>query len=351
MRYGVLLFIIVVAVFGELPPDDGLFATVVNIDSDDTLNVRQDPSYRAKKIGALPLEAYVGVDVCQHKGRALWCKIHHIAQRDYDAYGPETPDGWVNAKYLRFIDSGYVLVDGKPNCDYVLGCESGMCELVADYSYDENHTIISLKTKKIARKRLRGSSNFGAMTPGVSGYCGVGNKIEDYLRAKSIRAFSTYSKDPAYQRAFLFLQRFDLFWVENMLPFIHPQRGLRVGYQTHFSGYDRVVFPKELKRMEKQREKRYFWGYENATGEKIYKSLYDVLWEMTPDLSTLKEVQPLPDLRGFPCKRGQVCKGYVFYSYEKPRDIDFGWQGLVVIVEQIEGKWYVVGVLRDRWEI
>jgi hypothetical protein len=158
-----------------------LFARVAGISENDTLNVRQKPDNHAKKIAKLPLNAYVGVNTCQRLKHAVWCKVHHMAQYDYEGYGWDVPDGWVNAKYLSFKNRGYVLIDKKANCDYAIGCEYTMCTLVTDYIQDKNYRITAIKTKKVARKRLRGESHFGAMTPEGDGYCTNGRMVNDYL--------------------------------------------------------------------------------------------------------------------------------------------------------------------------
>ena len=350
-RFGIVLICTVSVIWADdLIDHPPLFASVTGVMENDRLNVRSKPDFHSQKTASLPDKAYVGVDECRQKGRSLWCRVHHIAQHDYEGYGWDAPDGWVNAQYLSFSNRGYVLINGKANCNYVIGCEQGVCDLVSDYMLNKHHEIISIKTKKIPRKYLRGESNFGAMDPGGDGYCMVGNKILDYLRIRSIQKLAAFSNDPAYQKALSFIQQYNLIEAENMIPFIHPQKGMRVGFHTHFSVYDRVIFPKEIRYMGKQRDKTYLWGY-TVNEEKVVLSLYDLLLGMELDLYTLKEVQELSELRAFPCQEGTEYRGYVFYSYEKPRDIDFSWQGMVVIMQKIDDRWYVAGVLHDRWMI
>jgi len=178
MKWMIVCFVAISAVAGN---DAALFGSVVHVAKNDVLNVRQEPSFRAKKIASIPLDAYIGVDICKKVGRSRWCKVHHIAQHDYEGYGWDAPDGWVNAKYLSFYNRGYVLVDGKANCDYVVGCREGVCNLVVDYRTNKKYEIISIKTEKIARSRLRGESHFGAMSENGDGYCTNGRMIDDFL--------------------------------------------------------------------------------------------------------------------------------------------------------------------------
>jgi uncharacterized protein YraI len=173
--------------FGSLYADaswqDALFGKVVKIAENDRLNVRSLPDYHSKKVASLPPGAYVGVDTCRKKEGATWCRVHHLAQYDYEGYGWNAPSGWVNARYLQLSDRGYVLVDGKGNCDYVVSCSRGKCLLVSQYDLDrQSHEITSLHTKKIDRSRLIAQSNFGAASDNMDGYCTIGGRIESYLR-------------------------------------------------------------------------------------------------------------------------------------------------------------------------
>ncbi len=179
-----LIFIFLVTIsYAEYYPN-ALFAEVDGVASNDTLNVRVAPNYHSKKIGALPQYAFVGIDFCKKVGKSTWCKIFPIAQRDY------FNAGWVNARYLKFENNrGYVIVDGKPKCDYVLRCKDGKCEVVTDYATNPNtNDIVSLKREWIDRKRLKASSNFGAIGDERDGYCTSGHSIEEFLnRQKEIK--------------------------------------------------------------------------------------------------------------------------------------------------------------------
>lgn len=351
MKQWMFVLILVVSAIAEdivtYPP---VFAYVTGVAEDDALNVRAKPDYRSKKIASLPNEAYVGVDECCRIGHSIWCRIHHMAQYDYEGYGWDGPEGWVNAKYLLGKNDGYVLIDQKANCHYILGCENGMCDLADEYALNKNYEIISLKTKKIARARLKGESHFGAMSPEEGGYCTNGNKIDDYLKRRGVKRVSHFSSDPAYLKALDFVKKYDPFWPENLAPFIYPKEGLRIGYDTHFTSRDRHLFLAHLKHLDDAHPEKFLWGYQ-VNDERVDMSMLEMLKWLQINLALLKEVAPLPDLRGFSCPDGAECKGYVFYSYDKPREIDFGWEGMVVIVGKIDGKWYVLGLLRDRWTI
>jgi hypothetical protein len=359
-KLGILKYLIILVFFGgtmgwaqEIP----LFGSVVNLAKNDTLNVRSSPSYHSKKIGALPLNAYVGVDACKKIGKSLWCKVHHIAQRDYEEFGYGATPGWINAKYLDPSNSGYVIINGKPDCDYALRCKKGKCEVVESYETNEKNEITSIKTKWIDRKRLRGSSNFGAMTedPDASGYCTNGNYIQDYLREKRLNVLMGKDNDIVRHRAIAFVEVLSSnpLWSENILSYIHPKKGVIMTWNVRFGGEKDMQFGySAIKNMEKNREQKIDWGQTFGKGDDVLMSLYDYIKMLTRPVMAISKVQKLKDLKGFKCAPKSECKGYEVFWIDKDSDMkEYNWQGLVVILEKSQNTWYVVGILRDRWTI
>jgi hypothetical protein len=178
----IFMFLVVVSLNAKVSHKDALFGKVVGVASWDRLNVRAKPNYKSKKVASLPNGAYIGIDRCKRVGKSIWCKVHHIAQRDYEGFDCDDNCGWVNVKYLKLLDRGYVLVNGKANCYYVIGCKKGLCSLVTNYKHDKDYNIVSIKTKKVKRGFLYSESNFGAANPSGDGYCTNARAIEDYLK-------------------------------------------------------------------------------------------------------------------------------------------------------------------------
>ena len=172
----------------------GLFALVINVAQDDTLNVRKQSNYKAKKVGELPSGAFIGIEQCKTGKKSRWCRVYQLVQ---NYYSEDFQPGWVNARYLKFSNRGYVLIKGKKNCAYALKCNAGKCEIVDDY---ENDNVIDYKktgfrTKWIEREYLRGESHFGVTPDNVDGYCNIGMFIEEYLKnAKSMITNDSYRK-------------------------------------------------------------------------------------------------------------------------------------------------------------
>jgi hypothetical protein len=155
-----------------------LFVTVTGVAEDDVLNIRQEPDYHSLKVGSQVPDAYMAVERCVEVEGATWCRVYEVAQY---FYSEDFKPGWVNARFLKPTNKGYVSIDGKRNCDYVIGCNAEKCEVVASYEADENGSAVSIKTKWVERSRLKGESHFSAMPDNEDGYCNIGQFVDDYL--------------------------------------------------------------------------------------------------------------------------------------------------------------------------
>jgi len=160
-----------------------LFGTVVNVAQNDTLNVRSEANYKAEKVGEIPLKWKVGIEKCNRLKNSTWCYVYPLVQNWYENFGPENT-GWVNARYLKFSNRGYVIINGKRNCAYAIKCVDDKCEVVDDF--EKNNPIgydkTGLYTRWIEKQYLKGESNFGVTPDNVDGYCNSGMFIEDYLK-------------------------------------------------------------------------------------------------------------------------------------------------------------------------
>ena len=143
---------------------DSLFATVTNIDKNDTLNVRTSPNYKSKKIGEIPLNSTIGIKECKTINNGSWCKVYPLTQIWFEKFHSENT-GWVNSSFLKFSNRGYVLIDGEANCAYSLSCNNDECKVIFDLKNNE------LNTKLINRSQIKGESSFGATPSDADGYC------------------------------------------------------------------------------------------------------------------------------------------------------------------------------------
>ena len=159
-----------------------LFGTITGVSSDNMLNVRAQPNYKARKLGALPPNAYIGIAQCKRVGQSRWCHIYQITQ---NIYTDDFQSGWVNARFLKPLNRGYVLIEKrKNNCFYALQCREDRCEVVTGASYDDRGNIVRLQTEWMDRKYVRGDSRFGAASNDMDGYCTLDQRLEGYAHPK-----------------------------------------------------------------------------------------------------------------------------------------------------------------------
>ena len=348
------LFLVPILLSIWLPAEaNALFGNVTGIPKDDVLNVREQAYYRSKKIASLPLQATVGIDRCKRVNHSTWCKVHHIAQHDYEGFGHDAPSGWVNARYLDLSERGYVLIDGKGHCDYALECRKGKCLVLTNYETNTQHEIVDIKTEWIDRQRLYAQSHFGAASDiKESGYCTVDSYIETYFRQKNLDRLSRYHSGASYKRVIALIE--DLRgWIDGkkLQKYIHPDKGVVMTWNVRFGGREDLHFTKE--QIAAMDTKKIYWGQTYGKGDDVYMTLEDYLGMMTRDIRDITKIETLQDLKGFTnsiSASKQV--GYeVFWINEASKAKEYDWLGLVVILEEYQGQWYVVGLLRERWTI
>lgn len=179
----VALFSLGLSAWG-MASDLPLFGEVVGVGEHDVLVVRKDPRASALKVGAIPGDAPFGVGVDRQvvRGQRTWYHVYPLPPMGYDEFSEEKNSGWVNGKFLKGVNRGYVLVDGRGNCAYSLQGKGGQCEVVLDLDQDENGEVKRIYTQWIARNRLKGTSNFGAMGEDGEGYCVRGAQVSEFLK-------------------------------------------------------------------------------------------------------------------------------------------------------------------------
>lgn len=327
-----------------------LFAKVIDVAEDDLLNVRKEPNYRSQKVGTQVPGATMGVERCVKVKSSVWCSVYQIAQNFYsESFHP----GWVNARYLKPENTGYVLINKRGNCDYALSCKADLCEVVTDYEQDQNGSVIKLNITSIKRDELKGESHFAAMSQEEDGYCTTGRYVEDHLREKKLGSLPIETPDDVLKHVLKFTKSIDPMWPENILLYLHPKKNLTMTWNVLFGGKEDLSFNyNEIKNMEKNRKKKLFWGHTYGKGDEVWMSLYTYVERLTRPVKDITKIEELKELKGYKCTPDSACKGYeLFWINENSPTRDYDWQGLVVIVEKYKGEWYVVALLRDRWTI
>jgi uncharacterized protein YraI len=347
----VLAMIVTVGWLFGVTPQNALFGTVTGVADNDTLNVRSHPDYHAAKVGALPPGALVGVDRCKRLKQSTWCRIHHIAQHDYPQYSYGAADGWVNTRFLRLSDRGYVLTYGKGKCAYALSCRAGACDVVTGIEEDAQGRIAALQHVSIERHHLRAESHFGAAAENGEGYCTNGKVIEDFLK-KQPRPLTTKKAPKSLTINILHWLRSGN--IEEIARHIHPTHGITLTEMVSFDADAKHHFDPKILLSIYQSGKILHWGEDYAKGNPIRMSLRTYLSRLTRDPRKLTRIDnPCDQKIGvFAIKKhGRLACHEARWVNRHSKTRDYDWLGLVVVMEQYHGTWYIVGLMHDRWTI
>ncbi len=328
----------------------GLFAHVVNVANNDTLKVRAKPDYPSRKVGELLPDALVGIDYCKNMGKSMWCKVFSMPLMDYGSPLDEGKPNWVNSSFLTFDNKTYVKIDGKEACYYALKCQNNRCEVVLEAFHDSQTDYVTfLKIDWVSRNHLKAGNN----AIGVTG-CETHRIVEEFFQTqKEIKRLGKES-----QKVFevlSILRNFDDVGTDGLLNSMHPNKGIVMTWNVGFGGKEDLTFThNDIRDCIDNRSTKIHWGYTSGKGDEVRMSLYAYIQKLTKPLNYFKisKVKRLKNLKGFHCHTGSQCKGYeVFWIDESSKTKEYDWQGLVVILEKYQGKWYVLGLLRDRWTI
>ncbi|CAA6822345.1 MAG: Unknown protein [uncultured Sulfurovum sp.] len=340
-----LLSLMTSASFAEVQP---LFYETYNFEKDDVLNIREQPNYKAKKIGELGLHYDVDILECRNIKTSKWCKIESI-------YATE-PQGWVNAKFLqpKQHQEGYVTVKGKKStCDYVIKCEeekhNTLCLVVTGFGDDMNN--LTLQTKWFNRKNLKPASRFTAMydEPEADGYCNADKYIYQYQSDQKIKELSKTFTSPAFTIVGQLMNTLRHKDEKAIQKIIHPKSGLRLSALSYFDKKSSQHFSQKTFLENYNSRNKLFWGHTEAKGDVIQKDLYAYLEELPSDVPHISKVIVLNDLKNYPKNHNQTVKAYEIYWTLDEEHKEYAYQGLVVILEQYENQWYLVGITKDYW--
>ncbi len=328
----------------------GLFANVINVEKDDVLNVRAKPNYRSKKTGSFDPDGYMMVDYCKKVGKSNWCKVSPDPLMDRGGRG------WVNAKFLKFKDSGYVNIKNRKNqCFYSLECKvrSGKSQCLVVTKLLGGTETTGLKKEWIDRRLLTPTSNFGAMFSDGDGYCVTGRYIYDYLDRVKLDKFAKKHTEDAYYRAIGILKHLSTMDDEWIVAHIHPTKGVILTENVIFGGEADIRFSrKDIQEISKTRNTKLYWGKTYGKGDDRWMSLYTYLKNLTRPIHKITKIEILKSHKGFKDSPNTKQMGYEIYWIDEDSDVkEYSYLGLVIIVEKYKNEWYVVGMIRDRWTI
>jgi hypothetical protein len=319
---------------------NALFAKIVHVKNNDTLNVREKADYKSKKMTELDYNMVVGLSgTCKKVGKSTWCRVYELA-----AYGGNQ-EGWVNAYYLKPYSEGFVTVKGyEKNCQYALECanKEGKKQCLAILEPEKD-------AEWVERSLLRGESQFGAAPEDMDGYCTRGAWLEPYLKKYKQYATDTEMKNVIYPLLNA-LEKKDP--AKDIAALIHPALGITLTEMVRFGSKDDIHFSRTSFINTMRNNKKLFWGHSYGKGDEIYKTLSAYFNDLHREGSKVTKTVPLDTLKGFTSSGGESLKGLeVYWINESSKTKEYDYLGMVVILSQYDGKWYVVGLLRDRWTI
>jgi hypothetical protein len=263
------------------------------------------------------------------------------------AYGGNQ-EGWVNAYYLKPYSEGFVTVKGyEKNCQYALECANKegkkQCLAILEPGKD---------AEWIERSLLRGESQFGAAPEDMDGYCIRGEWLEPYLQKSKQQNTDSNQHEMKNVIQHLLDALEQKGSAKDIAALIHPELGITLTEMVRFGSKDDIHFSRVSFLNSMQEKKKLFWGYTYGKGDEIYKTLPAYFNDLHRERKKVTKIVPLDDLKGFPSKKGEVLKSLeVYWINEHSETKVYDYLGMVVILSQYRGKWYIVGLLRDRWTI
>ena len=147
--------------------------------------------------------------------------------------------------------------------------------------------------------------------------------------------------------------------LSRLSPYIHPLKGVRFSAYAYIDlKTDRLLSAHELGAVW-LKGSVHNWGFEDASGEPIQLSLkeffqrfiydvdfayaeqiaYDQILGRGPTANNLAEVYP----------DGRFVE-YHFSGFD-PQLEGMDWKSLRLVFEQLDGAWYLVGIVHDQWTI
>jgi hypothetical protein len=347
MKRVLLLLLITIFAFGWEKFYPSFHAKVINVAKDDVLNIRSKPNYKSKKVGYLEPGEEMQIEYCLKGSKSTWCKIYPAVSINLGgSFNSEPASGFVNAKFLKFINNGYVNIKNrKSDCDYLVECKSKKC-LILTYIGLEWVKRSLIGVEKGQKATSLPEEEGGEMSDDAT-FCfnhardkELWKKVDEYYK-KNKKSTHKNSKKVA-KEVINALKNFNL---KQFKRYIHPKRGITLSY---FPDFYRVK--KHFSKMEFNRfynsNKRLYWGVSEGRGDKIYMSLKEYIKTLSVAAKKATKIQKSnPYNKGF-SKRANL----VAYDFREPSP-HHGWKGVYVVLQKYHNRYYLVGLVYNRWEI
>ena len=144
---------------------------------------------------------------------------------------------------------------------------------------------------------------------------------------------------------------------EKLSEYVHPEKGVRFTPYTNVSTENDIVLTKDEVANFFEDEETYTWGNYTGSGEEIVltpREYYDE-FIYSQDFLNVEEIGYNEVLSS-----GSVVENQ-FDVYEDPIVVEYyypgadddaegmDWQSLRLVFEELDGEWYLVGVINNRW--
>ncbi len=152
------------------------------------------------------------------------------------------------------------------------------------------------------------------------------------------------------------LKDYDL---EALSKMVHPEKGVRFTPYAYVEADQDIVFTAPQIKEAGSDDKKYIWGSYDGSGEPIeltfeeyYKKfVYDADFANAKEIAyneTLGKGNSLDNSKEF--YKDAFIVEYHFPGID-PQYQGLDWRSLRLVFEELEGSWYLVGIIHDQWTI
>jgi len=347
MKKMVFLIGLTLTLFGWDKFYPSFHAKVVNVAKDDVLNIRSRPNYKSKKVGFLAPNEDVQIEYCLDSPKSTWCKVYPAVSINLGGGFGEPASGFVNARFLKFKNSGYVNIKNrKSDCDYLVECKGSKC-LILTYKGLEWVKRSLIGTEKGQKATSLPEEEGGEMSDDAT-FCfnhardkELWAKVDEYYK-KSKHQSSVKSSKTVAKEIINALKGCNIAKFKN---YIHPQKGILLSYYPDFYRVKKHLSRAEFNKLYSS-SKRLYWGVSEGRGDKIYLSLKSYCNTISKAAKiSHKFTKATASSKGF-----ANAKGTVAYDITQNK-ANPGWKGVFLVLQKYKNKWYLVGLAYSRWSI
>ncbi|MBP2077010.1 hypothetical protein [Oceanobacillus polygoni] len=141
---------------------------------------------------------------------------------------------------------------------------------------------------------------------------------------------------------------------DQLATFVHPEKGIRFSPYVFIEEEEQLVFEAEQVRAFSNDDEVYDWGTEDGTGDTIqltpnaYYNDYIYIRDFIESNEVL--VNDIEARGNMLMNVEEVYPEASFVSYYVPgTDVELDWANLILAFEEVNGDWYLVGIIVDRW--